>query len=437
MGLRRPNALLFDPSLLQTPTAADVQPQAGLINEQLVGPPAPPLLPTPTPTTPPGLPPPAAARPAGLIKAPPKRTTTSQTRRTDTQRTGTRQASTVSQFLAPEEFEQLSNIADTLPELQNQKNSIEQLRGIQNSLLAQPVQTDISPLLALVDSQTGSNLLKGFKARDPQANIVAANKVGTQIRQAEQALSRNKTSVIRGLRSGQLQNILTGGSTLTNLAGLQQQRVTGLLASRGKTAFGQSAKVLDDAFDRLQRDKSFDAAKKRLNAARSAALLVTQGGPVATDAVKTVFPRLAGEVGNLAQAEQERFGGSQALVARINRFKERLLEGTLTPKDKRDMLEIAQVFKKNSEGIIRSSGDRFARQASISNPDLVSRSQVLDSFSLGPLLRDPQDVSDAFKNFRTQKTIQKKLGKLTEAQRKARLDELRKKQARGQVRGAQ
>ena len=91
-------------------------------------------------------------------------------------------------------------------------------------------------------------------------------------------------------------------------------------------------------------DPEVKRARSGLSASGRAIELLKSDNPVSDEGIKTVFPRMFGEVGNLAVQEQERFSGSSALARRFARLREKYSEGKLTDEDRRDLIEVAQVM---------------------------------------------------------------------------------------------
>lgn len=92
-------------------------------------------------------------------------------------------------------------------------------------------------------------------------------------------------------------------------------------------------------------DPLVKASRKAIASSNRAISLITSGNPIGHEGIKTIFPRMFGEVGNLAYQEQERFSGSPELQRRFFRLKSKYLEGTLSNDDASDLLEVARIMQ--------------------------------------------------------------------------------------------
>lgn len=108
-------------------------------------------------------------------------------------------------------------------------------------------------------------------------------------------------------------------------------------------------KDIERVQSKLMGDKKFQAARSSIDSSGRALALLEAGNPIADEGIKTVFPRMFGEVGNLAAAEQERFSGSPSFPRRFEKIKEKFVNGTLTDADRKDLMEVARVMMNYSK----------------------------------------------------------------------------------------
>lgn len=96
--------------------------------------------------------------------------------------------------------------------------------------------------------------------------------------------------------------------------------------------------------------KNFDAdsdVKKAFverNQSQRAKEVLAAGNPVGDSSVRVIAARAAGEVGNLAQNEQQVFGGSPALTDWLARNTQRLAQGTLDETDRQYLKQLFDVY---------------------------------------------------------------------------------------------
>lgn len=115
-----------------------------------------------------------------------------------------------------------------------------------------------------------------------------------------------------------------------------------------------------DLRTKMVADPKFKAARTSVDASGRALSLLEAGNPVADEGLKTVFPRMFGEVGNLAAAEQERFSGSPSFPRRFEKLKQKFLNGTLTDADRRDLMEVARVMMNYSRYALNQVAGSYA-----------------------------------------------------------------------------
>lgn len=120
-------------------------------------------------------------------------------------------------------------------------------------------------------------------------------------------------------------------------------------------------KQIADSFrpDKEQRDKieaetgRLDTLTKNINEKFSAASRILgaldSDSKTAMSVIKTQMPRLAGEVGNLNQTEQEIWTGSQAILDSIKQKLETWVDSDITEDNKRELRKILSVFMNEAD----------------------------------------------------------------------------------------
>jgi len=100
--------------------------------------------------------------------------------------------------------------------------------------------------------------------------------------------------------------------------------------------------------DKFLKDRIVDGSRVAINASSNAFRLLEQENAIADEAIKFIFPRMVGEVGNLTQSEKDAFGGSRAIGARVNAALQRWREGTLTDPDRFLLFRLAEEMEKSA-----------------------------------------------------------------------------------------
>lgn len=109
-------------------------------------------------------------------------------------------------------------------------------------------------------------------------------------------------------------------------------------------------------------DPEVKKSRSAIAASGRAIELLKSGNPVADEGIKIIFPRMFGEVGNLAVQEQERFTGSPELRRRYERLKSKWFEtGKLTDEDRADLIEVAQVMGAYDQRRLKSAFEKYAK----------------------------------------------------------------------------
>lgn len=145
----------------------------------------------------------------------------------------------------------------------------------------------------------------------------------------------------------------TGSGDLENIRGIEKNKYT-----------VKQEKELTELRDKIINDKKFSTARSTVSAAGRAQALLQSKNPISDEGIKTIFPRMFGEVGNLAAAEQNRFAGSPEFSRMFDRLKEkRFTSGNITNEDRRDLLEVSRVMKLYAESNLKRSAGAYIKSS--------------------------------------------------------------------------
>jgi len=124
--------------------------------------------------------------------------------------------------------------------------------------------------------------------------------------------------------------------------------------------------ALDDEAKRM--DSLTKNANEKIGAANRILQSLDGDSKQALAVIKTQMPRLAGEVGNLNQSEQEVWGGSQAWLDRLQQFVTTGITSELTEDNKRELRAVLGPFLEDATNSISTIQDQSAnRLASVYN----------------------------------------------------------------------
>ncbi len=116
-------------------------------------------------------------------------------------------------------------------------------------------------------------------------------------------------------------------------------------------------KELREAGKSLFSDKRFSTGRESSDAADRALEILYSKNPVGDAGLLTIFPRMFGEVGNLAAQEQARFSGSPEIVRVFERLKAKYSDGLLGEEDRSDLIKVAKVMGSYSKSLVNKAID--------------------------------------------------------------------------------
>ena len=98
--------------------------------------------------------------------------------------------------------------------------------------------------------------------------------------------------------------------------------------------------------------------------------LIDSNNPIADASIPTFMARASGEVGALSEADKAPFGGSRALIERIEAVANLAAEGKLTPENRVFVRNLADVLVRSGNSNIQAQARQFSRQYSKAVPEL-------------------------------------------------------------------
>lgn len=198
----------------------------------------------------------------------------------------------------------------------------------------------------------------------------------------------------------------------TREATLAAQRES-LKSERDRRYDERRQKEKTDIIDKFNRSSGVVKIEASLDAANTIRGLVDSNNPIAASAVPTFMARASGEVGNLSEADKRPFGGSQALLSRLEAAITQKANGRLTRENAAFIKNLADTMEKRAV----SNKDRRAREWSLQygkandfldpndlydtlRPDArrASGGKVTVTNGSETLMIDPTDVEDAKKD---------------------------------------
>lgn len=176
-------------------------------------------------------------------------------------------------------------------------------------------------------------------------------------------------------------------NALTNRLRAQNTGVNNPAEARRKEQFEYTKiKNMQEAFNK---DKIVQKAEERINSAMTLKEMAISNNPISQEAAKTFAARASGEVGALSDGDKASFGGTQAILGRIDQSYQQMLDGNLSKENKKFMADLADGFERAGKRDLKNRLSVFAKQASkrtegtteqqaaeIIRPDLTMESEL-------------------------------------------------------------
>lgn len=167
-------------------------------------------------------------------------------------------------------------------------------------------------------------------------------------------------------------------------AGIRGSKSGESLDFRKKEAEYNKVVKLQDSFNK---DKQVVKAEERMASAKTMRDFLADNNPIGAEAAKRFAARASGEVGTLTDQDVSVFGGSRALLDRLEQTAQQLASGTLTDNNRKFMSQLADTFEKAGQRDLQDRLNIYAKQGTkrskmsedevreIIRPDLVLQKQ--------------------------------------------------------------
>lgn len=237
--------------------------------------------------------------------------------------------------------------------------SIEQKQALSNL----PVQVDLTPLMALTDTWTGSKLAQSYKPPTTAAERVGMmQKIQSEINKNSDQMDDNQVKLLKSQLEVQASKELAA-DRLTSLS--FQKEASAKAAKENRDAAAAERKLKQASMDDEKQIKHIentkkdwmndpivkDARQKLAEVENFGSLLADAegGNAVAASAIPGILARIAGEKGVLTDKDITRYSGSTALGAQWKQNLERAESGNLTPENLAYFKQVADSFAKRAE----------------------------------------------------------------------------------------
>lgn len=120
--------------------------------------------------------------------------------------------------------------------------------------------------------------------------------------------------------------------------------------------------AINQMVQQFKQDKRVVKAYQSLDASSDINELALSGNPIAAAAIPTYSARMSGEVGNLSEPDKKPFGGTRAILGRIEQSLKQMADGTLTEDNRKFIIELTGLIQKRAYEKIHSEATNTAKQ---------------------------------------------------------------------------
>lgn len=217
----------------------------------------------------------------------------------------------------------------------------EMVRLFKERELKRAPELDLSSVAMLADAWGGTNLAKAYKAPEKSEDRLM------KIAALEQAIQK---------QGGNLADQFNDLVKASNANQAQSSRMAGT-QSRFETA--KAGDNREKARSRFGQEIKKDV--ERLSAVAASKSLLSGPGGIADNVVKRQMAKLAGEVGAMTDADIRDFGGNRGMLQRLEQYVQTADTGSLTPENKKELMDIILVFEKGLTFKLRTQAKRLAK----------------------------------------------------------------------------
>lgn len=235
----------------------------------------------------------------------------------------------------------------------------------------------LARLESLAGQQPGS-----FTGLDPSMASTIANKFITD---RSQNYTPEQLNALASGETGNISKVFTGGvpreamalsSTMTSRKEAAQDRelrMQALAEEREKNRVEKRSKEKTDIVAKFNTDPGVRKIQSSVDASSNVRELVLSGNPIAASAIPTYMARASGEVGNLSEADKRPFGGSQAILQRMQAAFQQMATGRLTPDNSKFLLDLSDAMEnsaiRNLDRRAKDLSDQYGQASDFLKPD--------------------------------------------------------------------
>ena len=218
--------------------------------------------------------------------------------------------------------------------------------------LSKPVGKDYSGLIKALDAISGEDNFKYYtapKTQDERDAQVAAMR--NKMDQNADKMSASQLNQLGSLLKVQETNSQSKQLDLLYKSALEREKYARTKKDKAEAAKETLSVVKSkfgvDLVNKIEKDSSVKESQKVLDEAGNLRSIVetAKDNPIAAASIPTFMARVAGEVGNLSEADKRPFGGSRAIMERMDAALKQWSEGTLTDDNQKFLIQFLDVLE--------------------------------------------------------------------------------------------
>lgn len=189
----------------------------------------------------------------------------------------------------------------------------------------------------------------------------------------------------RGLAPGSLGDDPTTARTLLAQIGSDKRHDDSLDALNDQRKITNDLRVetfKKSVVDKFTSDPSVKKSQQSIDAAGQIRDLALSGNPIAAAAIPTYSARMSGEVGNLSEADKRPFGGSQAILSRVEAALTQMATGELTQDNAKFIIDLTNLVEKKANDNITSLAKTRSKQYS-KQSHILKEDELFDALNPG------------------------------------------------------
>lgn len=167
---------------------------------------------------------------------------------------------------------------------------------------------------------------------------------------------------------------------------LKREQISNLQDERSSRKAERKSRYKADVVSKFNSDKNVTKYQASIDAANQIEELANSGNPIGAAAVPTFAARMAGEVGALTEADKAPFGGSRAIVSRMDQALQQMSDGKLTDENRKFIIGLSGLIKNRAKANRTGLAKNRAKQYSSAYEDM-QEGEVYE-------MLDPQEDSE-------------------------------------------